>query len=31
MYPQAEVAAMRLDCLDPDTFNYGITAREVLA
>ena len=27
MYPQAETAAGRLDCLDPDTFNYKITAR----
>jgi transglutaminase-like putative cysteine protease len=29
MYPQAETAAGRLDCLDPDTFRYSITAREV--
>ncbi len=29
MYPQAETAAGRLDCLDPDTFKYTITAREV--
>jgi transglutaminase-like putative cysteine protease len=31
MYPQAETAAGRLDCLDPDTFRYTITAREVAA
>jgi transglutaminase-like putative cysteine protease len=31
MYPQAETAAGRLDCLDPDTFRYTITAREVSA
>jgi transglutaminase-like putative cysteine protease len=29
MYPQAETAAGRLDCLDPDRFKYVITAREV--
>jgi len=29
MYPQAETAAGRLDCLDADTFRYEITAREV--
>ncbi len=29
MYPQAETAAMRLDCLDPDNFRYTITAREI--
>ena len=29
MYPQAETAAGRLDCLDPDTFKYAITAKEV--
>ena len=28
MYPQAETADGRLDCLDPDTFKYEITARE---
>ncbi|HRO11048.1 transglutaminase-like domain-containing protein [Amaricoccus sp.] len=28
MYPQAEVAGMLLDCLDPDTFRYGITVAE---
>jgi transglutaminase-like putative cysteine protease len=31
MYPQAETAAGRLDCLDPDSFRYTITAREVSA
>lgn len=31
MYPQAETAAGRLDCLDPDTFTYKITARQVTA
>jgi transglutaminase-like putative cysteine protease len=31
MYPQAETAAGRLDCLDPDTFVYKITARELTA
>jgi transglutaminase-like putative cysteine protease len=29
MYPQAETAAGRLDCLDADTFTYKITAREL--
>ena len=29
MYPQAETAAGRLDCLDPDNFRYEITAKEV--
>jgi transglutaminase-like putative cysteine protease len=24
MYPQAEIASARLDCLDPDTFKYSI-------
>lgn len=28
MYPQAETEAGRLDCLDPDSFRYEITARE---
>ncbi|HWC95744.1 MAG TPA: transglutaminase-like domain-containing protein [Candidatus Sulfopaludibacter sp.] len=28
MYPQAETAEGRLDCLDPDTFRYEISARE---
>jgi transglutaminase-like putative cysteine protease len=31
MYPQAEDAAGRMDCLDPDTFKYTITAREITA
>ena len=31
MYPQAEVGGERLDCLDPDKFNYKITAKEVAA
>lgn len=31
MYPQAEVAAKMLDALDPDTFKYVITAKEVTA
>jgi transglutaminase-like putative cysteine protease len=31
MYPQAETAAGRLDCLDPDTFKYTITASELSA
>lgn len=29
MYPQAETAAGRLDCLDPDTFRYTITSKEL--
>ncbi|MGD1073022.1 MAG: transglutaminase-like domain-containing protein [Bryobacteraceae bacterium] len=29
MYPQAETAGARLDCLDPDHFKYEITAREI--
>jgi hypothetical protein len=29
MYPQAECANARLDCLDPDSFTYAITAREL--
>ncbi|RVU19676.1 transglutaminase-like domain-containing protein [Methylobacterium oryzihabitans] len=29
MYPEAEVAGVRLDCLDPKRFAYAITAREV--
>lgn len=29
MYPQAEVAGIRLDCLDPDTFRYSIVAKEL--
>ena len=28
MYPQAECAGARLDCLDPDAFKYTITAKE---
>ena len=31
MYPQAEVAGERLDSLDPDTFKYVITAKEIAA
>jgi hypothetical protein len=31
MYPQAETVASRLDCLDPDTFKYTITAKELTA
>lgn len=31
MYPQAETAAGRLDCLDPDALTYKITAKEVTA
>ena len=29
MYPQAETSDGRLDCLDPDNFQYEITAREI--
>ena len=29
MYPQAETAAGRRDSLDPDSFKYAITAREI--
>ncbi len=29
MYPQAEIRGERVDSLDPDTFKYKITAREV--
>jgi transglutaminase-like putative cysteine protease len=29
MYPQAETAHGRLDSLDPDTFSYQITARQI--
>jgi transglutaminase-like putative cysteine protease len=29
MYPQAEMDNMRLDCLDPDSFKYTITAKEL--
>jgi transglutaminase-like putative cysteine protease len=31
MYPQAETVAGRLDCLDPDTFRYAISAKRVAA
>jgi transglutaminase-like putative cysteine protease len=31
MYPQAETAAGRLDSLDPDTFAYRITSKELTA
>ena len=30
MYPQAETAEGRLDCLDPDNFKYEIESREIL-
>ena len=29
MYPQAETADGRLDCLDPDGFQYEITSKEI--
>ena len=29
MYPQAETGNGRLDSLDPDTFSYEITTREI--
>jgi transglutaminase-like putative cysteine protease len=29
MYPQAETGDGRIDCLDPDTFKYEITSREI--
>jgi hypothetical protein len=29
MYPQAEVAGVRLDCLDAHAFKYAITVREL--
>jgi len=29
MYPQAETAEGRIDCLDPDNFKYTITAQEI--
>ena len=29
MYPQAEVASVRLDCLEPDAFKYTIRSREI--
>lgn len=31
MYPEAEVASVRLDCLDPGTFKYSITSAAVAA
>jgi transglutaminase-like putative cysteine protease len=31
MYPQAETASMRLDCLDPDNFKYVIQSKELTA
>jgi hypothetical protein len=31
MYPQAETASLRLDCLDPDKFKYTIRSRELTA
>jgi len=31
MYPQAETAEGRLDCLDPDGFKYEITSKETTA
>ena len=31
MYPQGEVAGAALDSLDPDTFKYVITAKEIAA
>ena len=31
MYPQAETADGRLDCLDPDGFKYEITSKEIAA
>jgi transglutaminase-like putative cysteine protease len=31
MYPQAETAVGRLDCLDPDNFKYEIKSREIAA
>ena len=31
MYPQAETRGERVDSLDPDTFKYRITAREIVA
>jgi transglutaminase-like putative cysteine protease len=30
MYPQVEVAGVRLDCLSPDTAGYAIHAREIV-
>jgi hypothetical protein len=31
MYPQAETADRRLDCLDAENFRYEITSREIKA
>jgi hypothetical protein len=31
MYPQTEVASVRLECLDPDAFKYSIEAAEITA
>ena len=31
MYPQGEIAGMRLDCLDSENFKYTITAKELAA
>jgi len=31
MYPQAETASLRLDCLDPDNFKYTILSKEMTA
>lgn len=31
MYPQAELASVRLDCLEPDLFRYVMTATEITA
>ena len=31
MYPQAETAGVRLDCLDPDNFRYTIKSKETTA
>ena len=31
MYPQAETADGRLDCLDPDNFRYEIASKEILS
>jgi transglutaminase-like putative cysteine protease len=31
MYPQAETSDGRIDCLDPEGFQYQITARETTA
>ena len=31
MYPQCETKGQRVDCLDPETFEYKVTARDVTA